>query len=155
MENEKLIKEILAKESTQIKVDVIRIMNQMQADRYNDEEKIKRMQKMLTHYFTSKAVQNYPIDTEKKSQENKKYSESVKVAMVEEQAKKRLEEENRILSRKVQTSKIEYERPDSIDDEIMDIAKKYGVYDMTLLQKIINVLKGNTNIKENDEESER
>ena len=67
MENEKLIKEILAKESTQIKVDVIRIMNQMQADRYNDEEKIKRMQKMLTHYFTSKAVQNYPIDTEKKS----------------------------------------------------------------------------------------
>ena len=155
MENEKLIKEILAKESTQIKVDVIRIMNQMQADRYNDEEKIKRMQKMLTHYFTSKAVQNYPIDTEKKSQENKKYSESVKVAMVEEQAKKRLEEENRILSRKVQTSKIEYERPDSIDDEIMDIAKKYGVYDMTLLQKIINVLKGNTYIKENDEESER
>lgn len=84
MNEEDKIQEILAMNDRQLQVDIIRMMEQGKAP-----DKVKTF-KMLIEHFATKYKKYYPIDSKKIKEEKRKYTESFKNAVKEEQKEKEI-----------------------------------------------------------------
>lgn len=84
MNEEDKIQEILAMNDRQLQVDIIRMMEQGKAP--NKEKTFK----MLIKQFVAKYKKSYPINDKKIKEEKRKYTESFKNAVKEEQKEKEI-----------------------------------------------------------------
>ena len=121
---EEKIQEILATNDRQLQVDAIRMIEQGKPP--NKEKTFKIIIKQLI----SKHKKSYPIDNEKKKEEKRKYTESFKIAVKEEQKKiKKEKQEKERLKNQVKIKKMlkSYGLEDDFienDEKIQEFFKK-------------------------------